>query len=65
MLKNSVKLQVEKNERKYSFDCEPNAPLGEIFDVLCEMREYILNRMNDAVKQAEKKDEEKECEKGA
>lgn len=42
MLKSKPVLQVEKGERIYQFTCEGDAPLGEIFDVIHQMQDYIL-----------------------
>lgn len=55
MIKNVVKLAIKKDEKVYSFECDNNAPLGEIYDSLSEMRNYVIEIMN---KNAEKSNEE-------
>lgn len=47
MLKNKLTLDIEKNGRNYTFFIEPSAPLGEIHDVLLEMREYVSQKIKD------------------
>ena len=40
-------LRIKKDEKVYSLHCDPNSPLGEIHDVLMEMKGYVLQRMNE------------------
>ena len=49
MLKNKLTLDIEKNGRNYTFFIEPSAPLGEIHDVLLEMREYVSQKIKDVL----------------
>lgn len=42
-IKNKTIIDVSRDNRKYYFECAPDAQLGEIYDVLCEMRGYVLN----------------------
>ena len=69
MLKNLVHLEVKKQEREYFFGCDPQAPLGEIYDALCEMQKYIADRINQSIpkREDEQKKEccEQECEDAA
>lgn len=52
-------IEVKKGERIYSFECENNCPLGEIYDSLNEMRNMILKTINEhEQKQAEEKPKE-------
>ncbi len=44
-------LQVTKGERIYSFECNSDSPLGEIHDVLLEMKGYVVQRASDAHEQ--------------
>jgi hypothetical protein len=46
MIKNKIAFEVKKEERIYSFNCDPDSPLGEIFDVLCSMQSEVVNRIN-------------------
>jgi hypothetical protein len=46
MIKNKIAFEVKKDERIYAFYCDPECPLGEIFDVMCEMKSAIVQRIN-------------------
>lgn len=70
MLKSTIKLQIEKEDRKYTFECEPNSSLGEIYDSLIEMVNFVMGKMREAqpqkpeVEEMPEKDEtdgEREC----
>lgn len=50
MLKHSVQLEVKKGERIYQLNLPTDCPLGEVFDVLFQMRAYIADRINEAQK---------------
>ncbi len=60
MQKNKVTLEVEKNSHIYMFQCDPDSPLGEIYDVLSEIRSHIVHRMNEqeAAEKAQKEPKE-------
>lgn len=45
MLKTSAILEVKKNDRIYQFSLPADSPIGEIFDVLCEMRGFVFSKM--------------------
>ena len=50
-IKNKTIIDVSRDSRKYYFECAPDAQLGEIFDVLCEMRGHVIDliqKANDA-----------------
>lgn len=55
MLKNIVHLEVVQNEKSYIFECAPDSPLGEIYDVLSQMRGYVINRMKEETQKASEK----------
>jgi hypothetical protein len=61
MLKTKIEFEVKKDERIYSFYCDPSAPLGEIFDVLCMIQSDISKRISEASK---KQEQPKEGENG-
>ena len=44
-MKTKTVLEIEKENRSYHFICENTSPLGEVYDVLFEMRQDILQRM--------------------
>lgn len=46
MLRNQSILEVKAGERLYQLELAPDSPLGEVHDVLCQMKFYILERMN-------------------
>ena len=47
MIKNKTVLEVKVNDRSYSFDCSPDSPMGEIFDVLSQMKAYVIEKMKE------------------
>lgn len=58
MLKQKSTLEVKVAERSYEFQCDPQAPLGEIHDALCQMKVYIVQRIVDADKVQEVKEDD-------
>lgn len=58
MLKQKSILEVKIADRNYEFQCDGSAPLGEIHDVLCQMKQYIVQRIVDAEKTEEVKEPE-------
>ena len=55
-LETQALITVEKEDRKYSFECAHNSNLGEIYDVLQEMKYYIYQRIQELeANQSEKK----------
>lgn len=45
MIESKITLKLTKNNRDYIFMMDPSSPLGEIFDVITEMRSDILQRL--------------------
>lgn len=60
MLKQSAMLEVKIGDRIYSLSLPNDAPLGEAYDALFEMRSYVISRINDAHKADETKKEEEQ-----
>jgi len=58
MLKTQAVLEVKTGERLYQFNLPTDAPLGEVHDVLFQMRSYVIGKINDAQKADEKKEPE-------
>ncbi len=56
-LNNKTVLEVKRNERVYSLECNADSPLGELHDVLVEMKGYVVQRAQDV------QDQEKKVEK--
>lgn len=51
-----------KNDKKYIFECENEAPLGVIFDVLCEFQAYVIEKMKESSpKRVEQKESDGCC----
>jgi hypothetical protein len=48
MLKNISTLEEKVGERVYRFLCETDSPLGEVHDVICKMKSFIVQRINQA-----------------
>lgn len=47
MIKQSTLLEVKKNDRSYVLSMDPLSPLGEIYDVLHEMKQFIFLKIKD------------------
>ncbi len=48
MIKNMIHLQCKPSERVYEFICSQDSPLGEIHDVLCQMKSEIVKRISES-----------------
>jgi len=48
MIKSMIHLEIKASERPYQFICCLDSPLGEIHDVLCQMKAEIIKRINEA-----------------
>jgi hypothetical protein len=46
-VKVNATIKVLKNEREHVYSCDNGSPLGEAFDVLTEMRNYIIQRIQE------------------
>ena len=46
MIKTFASIEILKGERKYNLILENDSPLGECFDVLCEMKAEVLAVIN-------------------
>lgn len=56
MFKNKLYIRVKGAEdREYNFDCQSNAPLGEIHDVLYTILKNIIDLINKEAQKFEKK----------
>lgn len=60
LVNNKTSLDVIKNERSYTLVCDPNSPLGEVFDVLEEMKAHILKLMTSKKEEEESPQESEE-----
>jgi hypothetical protein len=49
MLKQAAILEVVKEDRIYTMILPNNAPLGELHDVLFQMRSFVVEKINEAV----------------
>jgi hypothetical protein len=50
MIKNIALLEIAKEDRIYTLMLPNNASLGELHDVLFQMRSFVIDRINEAVK---------------
>lgn len=50
-IRNQATLEIKKNERIYKFECACDAPLGEVFDALVVMKNYIVQRIQESEKE--------------
>lgn len=46
MIENVIRIQIEKNGRSYSFYCNSDSSLGEVHDVLFQMKEEVIKKIN-------------------
>lgn len=53
---NKITLKVERNSRVYELQLSNDSPLGELFDVLTDMRAYVLNHINEVSKNESSKE---------
>ena len=61
-LNNKTVLEVRKDERIYILECDANSSLGELHDVLVEMRGYVIQRAQDAQEQEKRSEKPIEVE---
>lgn len=52
-VKNQTLISIKKEDRIYEFKCVNEAPLGEVFDALSLMRNYVVQRIQEAEKASE------------
>lgn len=48
MIKNQTILEIKKGDRIYQLHLSSESPLGEVFDVLTEMRGFVLKKLEEA-----------------
>jgi len=48
MIKTRTIIEKKMGERVYELVLDPQSPLGEVFDVLCHMKSFVLEKMNEA-----------------
>lgn len=48
MLQQKSSLLVKVGERTYELMCDGNSPLGELHDVIMQMKSYIVKRITEA-----------------
>lgn len=58
MLKQSANLEVSREDRIYSMSLPANASLGELHDVLFQMRSFVIDKINEALKADKPKEPE-------
>lgn len=45
MLIQKTYLEVKIGDRTYDLICHPDAPLGEVYDVLMKIKDYVIGRI--------------------
>lgn len=55
MFKASISAHIEKEGRHYCFCFDPDAPLGELHDVLFQMHSTVISQMQNSLNQPEQK----------
>lgn len=46
IIKHKTHLEIKTGERLYQLQCDPDAPLGEVYDALFKMMNYIMQRID-------------------
>lgn len=46
MIKNKTQLEIKTGERFYTLQCDPDSPLGEVYDALFKMMNYVMQRID-------------------
>lgn len=49
MLKQTAILEVVRQDRVYTMILPNNAPLGELHDVIFQMRSFVVDKINDSI----------------
>lgn len=62
MHKNISALEILKGENAYTLMFKDGASAGELLDVLCEMRAYVVSHINSAIEKEQKPCSENEPE---
>lgn len=50
MLKQTAILEIVRDDRVYTMVLPNNAPLGELHDVIFQMRSFVVDKINESVK---------------
>jgi len=57
MIKNKTTLEHKIGERLYQLVLDSDSPLGEVFDVLCHMKAFVVKKINESVQENVKNEE--------
>lgn len=55
-----LKLRVIKGEREYVLECPKSSSIGELYDVISEMRSFVINKIVEENKGKEIQEEKKQ-----
>lgn len=58
MIKNKTILEVTEGEFKVQTECDPNMPLGYLYNAICKQLAYVIQR----IQESQPKEEQKNCE---
>ena len=50
MIKQKIVIEVKRDERIYQLQLPDGSPLGEIYDVLFQMRSFVIDKINEVHK---------------
>lgn len=53
MIRSKTILEIKNEKRTFEFLCEQDSPLGEVYDALSAMRNYIVQRIQENEKKPE------------
>ncbi len=64
MIQNYVGIEVEKGERTYQLLCPVDSPLGEIHDVLSQMKGFVVQKIQEVDKAQQSQGKPEETQSG-
>lgn len=56
MLKQAAILEIQREDRVYTMILPNNAPLGELHDVIFQMRSFVIEKINESINVDKPKD---------
>ncbi len=62
MLKQKTHIEMERNGKDYSFVCEPDSSIADVYEVLSAMRSYVYGRLAEQKETAKPEVEESKPE---
>jgi hypothetical protein len=58
MIKSKTFLEMKIGEHNFEFVCSPESSYGQVYDALCHMKSFIVNKINEIEQNEKPKDQE-------